>query len=130
MKITIDTSVIISVITNEPHRSTLIKMTEDGSLIAPDSLHFEVGNAFSKLLKRNRISMDNAVSAIQSYEKIPIQFCSIDIEKAIQISLKLNIDACVAYFLECAERNRSSLLSIDQGMMDAAKKYGIKTLEV
>jgi predicted nucleic acid-binding protein len=130
MKIIIDTSVIISVITNEKHRSSLIRITKGGSLIAPDSLHFEIGNAFSAMLKRNRISIDNALLAIQSYEKIPIQFCSIDLEKAIKISSKLNIYAYDAYFIECAERNKSPLLSIDQGMIDAAKKYGIKIIEV
>jgi predicted nucleic acid-binding protein len=130
MKITIDTSVIISVITNEKHRSTLIKLTKGKSLIAPDSLHLEIGNAFSAVLKRNRISIENALLAIQSYEKIPIQFCSIDLEKAIKISSKLNIYAYDAYFLECAERNRSPLLSIDEGMIDAAIKYGIQIIEV
>lgn len=130
MKIVIDTSAVISVITNEKNRNTLIKITKGESLIAPDSMHFEIGNAFSAMLKRNRISIDNALLAIKSYEKIPIQFCPIDLEKAIKISSKLNIYAYDAYFLECAERNRSPILSLDQGMIDAAKSYGIKIIEV
>jgi predicted nucleic acid-binding protein len=130
MKIVIDTSVIISVITNENHKDSLIHTTKGASLIAPESLHFEIGNAFSVMLKRNRISIENALLAINLYEKIPIQFCSINLEKSLKISDKLKIYAYDAYFIECAERNRSPLLSIDEGLTNAAIKYGLKIIEV
>jgi predicted nucleic acid-binding protein len=130
MKIVVDTSVIISVITNESHKDKLIKMTKGASLIAPESLHFEIGNAFSSMFKRKRISIETALTAINSYEKIPIQFCAIDLEKSLKIADKLKIYAYDAYFIECAERNRSPLLSIDEGLTDAAEKYGLKIIGV
>lgn len=130
MKIVIDTSVIISVITNESHKDTLINITKGASLIAPESLHFEIGNAFSAMLKRNRISIETAIIAINSYDKISIQFCTIDLEKSLKIADKLKIYAYDAYFIECAERNRSPLLSIDEGLTDAAAKYGLKIIGV
>jgi predicted nucleic acid-binding protein len=130
MKIVIDTSIVIAVITNEDHKEKLIGITQNASFIAPDSLHFEIGNAFSAMLKRKRISLDQAVKAIHSYEKIPIQFCSVDLYKSLEIAERFKIYAYDAYFIECAARNRSPLLSIDQGLADAAKKYGIKTIEV
>jgi predicted nucleic acid-binding protein len=124
----VDTSVIISVITNESHKDTLIHVTKGASLIAPESLHFEIGNAFSAMLKRNRISIETVLIAIHSYEKIPIQFCTVDLEKSLKIADKLNIYAYDAYFIECAERNRSPLLSIDEGLTDAAAKYGLEII--
>jgi predicted nucleic acid-binding protein len=130
MKVVVDTSVIISVITNESHKKTLINITKKASLIAPESLNFEIGNAFSAMFKRNRISIETALIAINSYEKIPIQFCSIDLEKSMKIADKLKIYAYDAYFIECAESNRSPLLSIDDGLIDSAKKYGLKIIEV
>ena len=130
MKIVVDTSVIISVITNESHKDTLIKITKGASLIAPESLHFEIGNAFSSMFKRKRISIETALTAIHSYEKIPIQFCAIDLEKSLKIANILEIYTYDAYFVECAESNRSPLLSIDEGLTDAAEKYGIKIIEV
>jgi predicted nucleic acid-binding protein len=130
MKIVIDTSVIISVITNESHKDLLINITKGASLLAPESLHFEIGNAFSAMLKRKRISIEDALFAINSYEKIPIQFCTIDIKESLKIANNLNIYAYDAYFIECAQRNRSPLLSIDEGLSDAAKKYGLKIIEV
>lgn len=67
MSIVVDTSVIISVITNEPGKSKLIKLTKGEDLIAPSSLHWEIGNAFSAMLKRNRINVNSAVKAISYY---------------------------------------------------------------
>jgi predicted nucleic acid-binding protein len=130
MKIVIDTSVIISVITNESCKDTLINATKGASLIAPESLNFEIGNAFSAMLKRNRVSFEDALSAVHSYEKIPIQFFTVNIEESLKIADDLKIYAYDAYFIECAQRNRSPLLSLDKGLSDAASKYGLKIIEV
>jgi predicted nucleic acid-binding protein len=130
MKIVIDTSVVISVITNESHKDLLINITKGASLLAPESLHFEIGNAFSAMLKRKRISIEDALFAVNSYEKIPIQYCAIDIKESLKIADNLSIYAYDAYFIECAQRNRSPLLSIDEGLSETAKKYGLKIIEV
>ena len=74
MNLVIDTSVIIAVITNEKHKKELIKLTQGANLIAPSSLHWEIGNAFSAMFKRNKISLELAMKAIDAYKQIPIQF--------------------------------------------------------
>ncbi|HDQ44179.1 MAG TPA: PIN domain-containing protein [bacterium] len=130
MKMVIDTSAIISVITNEAHKDALIDITKNAFLITPESMHAEIGNAFSAMLRRKRISIDMALKAIRSYEKIPIQFDSIDLENSLRIAGQLNIYAYDAYFIDCAERNRSPLLSIDEGLIGAAKEYGLQIIEV
>jgi predicted nucleic acid-binding protein len=130
MKIVIDTSVIISVITNEKHKNVLINITKGAILLAPESIQYEIGNAFSAMLKRNRITIENTKRALREYDKIPIQFYSIDLERAINISYDLKIYAYDAYFIECAASNRLPLLSIDDGLIRAAQQYGIKIIEV
>ncbi len=52
MDIVLDTSVIIAVIANEPEKRVLIRLTKGAELIAPQSVHWEIGNAFSAMLKR------------------------------------------------------------------------------
>ena len=130
MKIVIDTSVIISVITNEKHKKILINITKGALLLAPESLQYEIGYAFSAMLKRDRITIENTKKALREYDKIPIQFYSIDLERAIDIAHELKIYAYDAYFIECAATNRLPLLSIDDGMIRAAQHYGIKIIEV
>ncbi|MCL6495779.1 MAG: hypothetical protein K6T54_13535 [Ignavibacterium sp.] len=54
-KIIIDASVIIAVIANEVTQKKLIEITEDTELVAPISLHFEIGNALSVMLKKEEL---------------------------------------------------------------------------
>lgn len=54
-KIIIDISVIIAVIANEVSKKKLIEITEDTELVAPISLHFEIGNALSAMLKKEEL---------------------------------------------------------------------------
>ena len=63
MKLIVDTSVIIAVLANEPIKEKLIALTKGVELIAPMSVHWEVGNAFSAMLKRKRIDISNVANS-------------------------------------------------------------------
>lgn len=130
MKIVVDTSVIIAVITNANHKQQLISLTQGSDLIAPTALHWEIGNAFSAMFKRKRASLDQAVDALSDYRKIPINFIDIELEKVLEISFYHNIYAYDAYFLVCALQHKSPILSLDNGLINIAKKIGIKVIEV
>jgi len=52
MDIVVDTSVLIAVIANEPEKDRLIRQTTGADLLAPPSCHWEIGNAFSAMLRR------------------------------------------------------------------------------
>ena len=52
MKIVVDTSTIIAVIVGESEKDRLIDLTKDAIVVAPASIDWEVGNAFSAMLKR------------------------------------------------------------------------------
>lgn len=130
MSLVVDTSVIISVVTNEIHKEKLIKLTTDEELVAPSSLHFELVNAFSAMFKRNRISLELANLALKYYGMIPIRLLDVDMEKALAISFENNIYAYDAYFLECAIRYKARLISLDNGLLYTAQKLGLEIIEV
>ncbi len=65
MDIVVDASVIVAVIVNEPEKDALIELTKGINLIAPHSIHWENGDAFSAMLKRKRIAVEQAQKAIQ-----------------------------------------------------------------
>jgi uncharacterized protein with PIN domain len=46
MDIVIDTSVLIAVILNEPEKAELVKLTAGHTLVGPESIRWEIGNAF------------------------------------------------------------------------------------
>jgi len=130
MNIVVDTSVIIAVITNEKHKKRLIQITKNRDLIAPSSLHWEIGNAISAIVKRNRITLAQAKVAIGYYLQIPIRYVDVKLESAIGICMKENIYAYDAYFIECALMQKAPLLSLDNKLIEIAKILGIKIIEV
>jgi predicted nucleic acid-binding protein len=128
--IVMDTSVVIAVLTNESHKQQLLKLTEGTTLIAPLSLHWEIGNAFSAMLKRNRITHEQAQFALDSYEHIPIRFVEISLSHALEIAARQKIYAYDAYMLACALMYRAPLLTLDQGLEHTARQLDINVLEV
>jgi predicted nucleic acid-binding protein len=54
-EIVVDASAIIAVILNEPEKSKIIDISDDSLLIAPSSIHWEIGNAISAMFKRKRL---------------------------------------------------------------------------
>lgn len=130
MILTVDTSVIIAVITNEKHKRELIRLTKGYDLIAPESLHWEIGNAFSAMFKRNKISLDAAKKAIEYYLQIPLRLVETDLIRALEISEHNKIYAYDAYFLACSIKYGTNLITLDDKMRTIANQYNIKTLEV
>lgn len=129
MNITIDTSALISVITNEPKKSRIVLLTVDASLLAPFSVHWEIGNAFSAMLKRNRITVAQAQSCIALYQQIPVKFVDVSLAKTIEIVEELRVYAYDAYLIQCALQTKTPLLTLDTGLIEAAKFSGVTILE-
>jgi predicted nucleic acid-binding protein len=130
MDIAIDASAIIAVIINEPVKPILLHLTQDANLIGPSSIHWEIGNAFSAMLKRQRITLNETLRAIKAYHRIPIRFVDVDLDVTLQIAAEMNIYAYDAYLIRCASRYNVPLLTLDQGLSYAATHYGIDVLEV
>ena len=130
MDIVIDTSAVIAVIGNEPEKPAIVEHTLGANLIAPASVHWEVGNAFSAMFKRRRISLSQAKEAIKSYERIVFRFIDIDLGQSLDLASRLNMYGYDAYVLACALNLRSPLLTLDKKLAAAAPVIGVKVLEV
>lgn len=130
MDLSVDTSVIMAVILNEPSKPFLLDRTRDAELQSPPTLPWEVGNGLSALFKRDRISLGQAKAALESYRRIPIRLAEVDLEVAVTLAKDHGIYAYDAYVLECALRYRTPLLSLDHAQCEVARKLGIDVIEV
>ncbi|MFN3333757.1 MAG: type II toxin-antitoxin system VapC family toxin [Caldilinea sp.] len=130
MEIVIDTSAIIAVITNEQRKPQLIDVTNAVNLIAPASIHFEIGNAFSAMLKRQRIDLKQAAEALAIYRSIPIRLVDVELEESLRIASQLNVYAYDAYLIRCAEKYHCALLTLDRSLRVQAMAYGVSLVEV
>jgi len=130
MDIVVDTSVIIAVIANEPEKEALVELTTGADLIAPHSVHWEVGNAFSAMLRRERITVEQAIQAIKLYQQIPMRLVDVELEEALKIADTLGIYAYDAYLIRCALKYKSPMISLDRNLVRAAKEMKARVIEV
>ena len=130
MKVVVDTSAIIAVLLGEDHRDQIVRQTKRVDLIAPRTLHWEIGNAFSAMFKRGRCDVAVAVEALRRYDTIPIQWVDVELEEAVRVSSQYDLYAYDAYILIAARRHQAPLLTLDGGLKQAARESGIDILEV
>jgi len=108
----------------------LIAKSQGYDLIAPRSLYWEIGNAFSAMIKRGRITLEQAKAAIEIYEQIPINLINVDLKQALEIVDKHKVYAYDAYMIACALNRSCPLLTLDGGLAYAAKAAGVEVWEV
>jgi len=128
--IVIDTSAIIAVIAGEPERAMLIEHTQGADLIAPPSVHWEIGNALSAMFKRQRISLAQALKALSVYQQIPIRFVDVELDEVLRIANDLGIHAYDAYLIQAALKYRSPLLTLDNYLIECAEQMKARVIEV
>lgn len=130
MDIVIDASVLIAVMASEGQKETLVRMTAGADLIAPASVHFEIGNAITAMLKRRRITAEQSIALLAKYQLIPLRFVEVELAESVQIARKFNIYAYDAYLIRCAEKYRSPLLTLDDALRRHAQAYHVGVLEI
>lgn len=130
MKIVVDTSVVIAVIAGEPEKTALIELTKGAVIVAPPSIKWEIGNAFSAMLKRSRVNLEQAIEAIDIYQSISLEIVDINLKDAVRLAGKYNIYAYDAYILQCALEHDLPLISLDRNLIDIAKRENIQVIEV
>ncbi len=130
MPAVIDTSALLAVLVGEAEREALVAATIGVELLAPASVHWEVGNAFSALLKRKRVTLPQAQRALDAYAAIPIRFVDVDLALSLEIAAEHRLYAHDAYLLTCALAQRAPLLTLDHGLQKAATAAGVQLVEV
>jgi predicted nucleic acid-binding protein len=130
MAVVIDTSVVIACGINEPHRAALLAITANEDLFSPPSLPWEVGNALSSLFKQRRLTVDQALAAIDLYQRMSVKLREIDLVAAIRAADRFRIYAYDAYMIQCAIEAGTDLLTLDRGLKAAARAAGVPLREV
>mgnify|MGYP001245914757 CR=1 FL=1 len=130
MDIVIDTSALLAVILGEPERNRIVELTYGKTLIAPGSVPWDIGNAFSAMFKRNRLAFKAARDGLAIYDSIPITYLKTDFANVLKISKQSNIYAYDAYFIDCAVRYNAPLLTLNHKLKIAAQQLDVETLEV
>jgi predicted nucleic acid-binding protein len=124
------TSALIAVIGNETSKDKIVQITAGYLLYAPVSVHWEIGNAFSAMFKRQKTDIALVKLALKAYQEIPVRFIEVSLEAALKLSYSQKIYAYDAYLIQCAQQTSTPLLTLDKSLKMVAKKIGIHILEV
>lgn len=130
MEIVVDTSAVLAVIAEQPEKAELVRLTRGATLVAPPSIHWEVGNALSAMFRRKAITVNEGLRLLDSYAAIPIRFIDVALKQAVELAAKLNVYAYDAYVIACAVNQRASILTLDGGLKARAQELNIEVLEV
>ena len=82
------------------------------------------------MLRRGRVTLHQALQAIEVYYRIPIRFVEVELEESLRLAAELNIYAYDAYLIRCAFKYGAPLLSLDQALLRVARSKGVDGIEV
>ena len=82
------------------------------------------------MFKRKRISFDQAIKAMDYYSLIPLRFLEVDIAETLEIAYNYSVYAYGAYFIGCARKTNSPLITLDDSLKATAMAIGINVIEV
>ena len=130
MVVVIDPSALVAVLVSEPQRIALVRATQGADLVAPGSVHWEVGNAMSALLKRRSATLTQVQRALAAYAAIPIRLLDVAPALALEVAAEHGLYAYDAYLITCALGQRAPLLTLDRRLERAATAAGVRPFEV
>ncbi|MBI5182193.1 MAG: type II toxin-antitoxin system VapC family toxin [Nitrospirae bacterium] len=128
MEIVADASAFLAVVLNESDRDWIIHKTTGESIISPEILPYEIGNALIAVKRKGRLNDREILRAFDLSQRIAVRLVSVKIHDAMKIALRFNIYAYDAYYLQCCIENKLPLISLDDRMCDIAENLGIKVV--
>ena len=128
MDVIIDASCVMSILLGEDEAKKVKEQTAGITLVSPTCLPYEVGNSLTSSVKRHRIDAEIITDIFKEFKKMPIRLVETDIEKALKIAADENHYAYDAYYISCALERGLPLFSLDNRLIEIAKKRGIQCL--
>jgi len=126
MDIVADTNIFLAVALDEPEKTNIIRLTSGSEIFSPEILPYEIGNALSAMIKREKITRKEALSALNKTNSIPVRLISVDLHQALKLAMKFNIYAYDAYFLQGAITLSRPLITLDKQMRQVANELNIE----
>ena len=129
MEIVADASAFLAVVLNESDRDWIIHSTTGRSIISPEVLPYEIGNALIVMKRKGRLNDREILRAFDLSQRIAVRLVSVNIRDAIKIALRFNIYAYDAYYLQRCLENKLPFISLDHRMCDIAESLEIMVVK-
>jgi predicted nucleic acid-binding protein len=133
-----DVSFIISLIIPDERNAKLIKaqnaIEEDEEIYTSQIMWYEVTNAFMNMIRRKRYDYEefsHFFKMLKGFDFITDFETGIDYsKKLLSLCNEYNLTSYDAAYLELAERKNAVLCTLDEDLINAAKKHGVNVIKV
>lgn len=82
------------------------------------------------MFKQRRITLAAGKALMEQFRLIPFQVADVDLEAAVELAYRMNIYAYDAYIIQCAKQTGLRILTLDGGLVNAARQAGVAVIEV
>jgi predicted nucleic acid-binding protein len=107
-------------------------ITEDDEIFTPQLLWYEITNIFMNLNRRKRYNFEQTTHFFPILSALRLEP---DFETGVKYSDKIlelcnlyNLSAYDAAYLELADRKKAILCTLDENLINAAHKHGVKVI--
>ena len=133
-----DASFIIAIILPDEKNSQIDKiydaLDENDDVYIPQLNWYETANVFRNLIRHKRFTKNEIAYffPMLSFVNFKTDFeTGVNYSKRLwELGNKYNLSAYDAAYLELADRKNATLCSLDDDLLNAAKKHGVKTIKV
>ena len=110
----VDASALAALLFDEPEAQDVAGRLEDGHLVAPALLSFEIASVCLKKLRNNPKQREALLAAFALYARMPIEIVEVDHANAVQLAEAFGLSSYDAAYLWLATTLAAELVTLDR----------------
>ena len=115
----VDASALAALLFDEPEATAVADRLEDGNLVAPALLSFEIASVCLKKLRNNPQQREALLAAFALYARMPIEILEVDHADTLQVAEALGLSSYDAAYLWLAQKLAAELVTLDRRLQTA-----------
>ncbi len=115
----VDASALAALLFDEPEATAVADRLEDGNLVAPALLSFEIASVCLKKLRNNPQQREALLAAFALYARMPIEIVEVDHADTLQLAEALGLSSYDAAYLWLAQKLAAELVTLDRKLQTA-----------
>src|SRR6202048_1448251 len=109
----VDASALAALLFDEPEAGAVAERLEDGNLVAPALLSFEIASVCLKKLRSSPQQREALLAAFALYARMPIEIIEVDHADTLRLAEAFGLSSYDAAYLWLAQKLAAELVTLD-----------------
>jgi predicted nucleic acid-binding protein len=115
----VDASALAALLFDEPEAGAVAERLEDGNLVAPALLSFEIASVCLKKLRSSPQQREALLAAFALYARMPIEVVEVDHADTLRLAEAFGLSSYDAAYLWLAQKLAAELVTLDRRLQTA-----------